>query len=64
MNINLTDEEVHLLRQTFEEALEEMRHEVHHTWGREGREELIHRENLFRDLLDKLSEPGEERSAS
>jgi hypothetical protein len=56
MHVDFTREESHLLRHTLERQVEEVRHEVHHTGGREARDELIHRENLLRQMLDKLRE--------
>lgn len=56
MHIELTREESRLLRHTLEQQVDEVRHEVHHTGGREARDELIHRENLLRQILDKLPE--------
>lgn len=54
MTIHLADEEAAVLARLIDNALRELRVEVHHTHDSEMRSELIHRERVYRHLLGKL----------
>jgi hypothetical protein len=54
MNVQLTDEERELLLAVLQGRMTELRGEIHHARVKEFKEELLRREQLLRDLLEKL----------
>lgn len=55
MTIHLSDEERALLNRVVDNGLRELRVEIHHTHDSETRSILIHRESVYRHILEKLA---------
>jgi hypothetical protein len=56
MVITLNEDEAELLRQTVREAMEDLRHEIHHTHQLDVKEHLKHKKATFYRLLTALGE--------
>jgi hypothetical protein len=57
MNLTLTEEEAHLLRNTLEECFRDLRLEIRHTHESDLKEELHHRERVLSGILARLEVP-------
>ncbi|MEJ2368192.1 MAG: hypothetical protein P8Z49_07560 [Acidobacteriota bacterium] len=54
MEVTFTEQELDLLKRILDSSLRQLRQEVHHTRDSEYREQLKHRENVLRSILEKV----------